>query len=380
MKRILICFGTRPEAIKLIPLYKALRQHEDKFTTKICVTGQHRELLDQVLHLFEVKPAIDLKVMRANQSLYELTSSILLGMKDVLEAEKPDLVVVQGDTTTTFVTALAAFYSRIDVAQVEAGLRTYNLKSPWPEEANRQLSSRLCRFSFAPTESNRSNLKQEHFPDENIVVTGNTVIDALMEVVERFDADLSLQKRVKNQIAESGYTMSDREFLLVTAHRRENFGAGLEGICLALKTIAERHPELDLVYPVHLNPNVQEPVRRILGDTSNVFLTSPLDYGPFVYCMQHCVFILSDSGGVQEEAPSLGKPVLVLRDTTERQEAVVAGTVRLVGTDKDKIIATTEELLQRGDLFQSMSEANNPYGDGTASQKCVQFLIERYGL
>ena len=325
MKKVLICFGTRPEAIKLIPLYKELLGHQDAFETKLCVTGQHRELLDQVLNLFEVVPDSDLRVMRANQSLFELTSNILLGMQTVLEREQPDLVIVQGDTTTTFVTALAAFYCKIDVAQVEAGLRTYNLLSPWPEEANRQLTSRLCRFFLAPTESNRANLLKENFSEDSIAVTGNTVIDALFEVVGRLKADKKLRSAVELQLAESGYAVSDREFVLVTAHRRENFGQGMENICLALKTFAERHPEVDVVYPVHLNPQVQEPVRRILGSVPNIFLLAPLDYGPFVYCMQKSLFILSDSGGVQEEAPSLGKPVLVLRETTERQEAVDAG-------------------------------------------------------
>lgn len=379
MKKILICFGTRPEAIKLIPLYKELLKYPDEFQTRICVTGQHRELLDQVLDLFQVAPHVDLRVMQSDQSLYALSSRILLGMEEVLRGEAPDLVIVQGDTTTTFFTALAAFYAHVEVAQVEAGLRTYDIYSPWPEEANRQLTSRLCRYFFAPTDNNRRNLLNENFSPDQITVTGNTVIDALHDVVQRFSTEPQLEGKMLEQIRQAGYSPGDRDFLLVTAHRRENFGPGLKEICRALRAIAERHPEIDIVYPVHLNPNVKQPVQSSLGSTANIFLLPPLDYGPFVYCMQRSLFILSDSGGVQEEAPGLGKPVLVLRNTTERQEAVEAGTVRLVGTEYEKITAAAEELLLKGEMFRAMSEAVNPYGDGSASRQIVRFLLQSYG-
>jgi UDP-N-acetylglucosamine 2-epimerase (non-hydrolysing) len=371
MKKVLLVFGTRPEAIKMAPLVKEFQKHPDKFDTKVCVTAQHRQMLDQVLEVFDIKPDYDLNIMAPNQDLYDITSKVLLGMRDVLKESKPDIVFVHGDTTTSLAAGLAAFYQHIQVAHIEAGLRTYNMASPWPEEMNRQLTDRLCTYCFAPTETAKNNLLQEKI-DADIVVTGNTVIDALLMAVEIIRTKPGLQQKISAGLQESGYTpREDRKFILVTGHRRENFGGGFLNICTALKEIALTHPELDIVYPVHLNPNVQKPVYELLAGIGNIYLTAPLDYLPFVYMMQHCHLILTDSGGVQEEAPSLGKPVLVMRDTTERPEAVEAGTVKLVGTDSAVIVENVERLLSDSSVYTQMAQAHNPYGDGKASERIV---------
>ncbi|MDR0584694.1 MAG: UDP-N-acetylglucosamine 2-epimerase (non-hydrolyzing), partial [Treponema sp.] len=336
--KILIVFGTRPEAIKMAPVVKAFQKRPDKFDTKVCVTGQHRLMLDQVLEVFDIKPDYDLNIMAPNQDLYDITAKVLLGMRDVLREAKPDIVFVHGDTTTSLAAGLAAFYQHIQVAHVEAGLRTYNLDAPWPEEMNRQLTDRLCDYCFAPTETAKNNLLQEKI-GAKIPVTGNTVIDALLTAVDIIRTKPGLERKITGELAEKGYKpTAGKRYILVTGHRRENFGEGFLNICRALKEIALEHPDVDIVYPVHLNPNVQKPVYGLLAEVGNIYLTAPLDYLPFVYMMQHCCLILTDSGGVQEEAPSLGKPVLVMRNTTERPEAVDAGTVRLVGTDSAAIV------------------------------------------
>ncbi len=370
----MLVFGTRPEAIKMAPLVKAFEASGD-FETIVCVTAQHRQMLDQVLDLFEIAPDYDLDIMKPGQNLYEVTSNILMGLKGVFEEAKPDIVLVHGDTTTTLATSLAAFYRQIPVGHVEAGLRTGNIYSPWPEEGNRQVTGRLATYHFAPTEESRANLLKENVDIEHVIVTGNTVIDALVSVVSKIQNDQDLEEKLQKIVAQKGYDVDKaRKLVLVTGHRRENFGQGFLNICEALKEVASRYPDADIVYPVHLNPNVQQPVKEILSDVSNVYLIDPLDYEPFVYLMSHAYFILTDSGGIQEEAPSLGKPVLVMRDTTERPEAVKAGTVRLVGTDQEAIVDACVELFEEPALYEAMSKSHNPYVDGKACMRIVEFL------
>ena len=381
MKKILLVFGTRPEAIKMAPLVKKLQAMPEEFQTIVCVTGQHREMLDQVLRLFDITPDYDLNIMKPNQDLYDITSRILLGMRDVLKEVQPDIVLVHGDTTTSMAAALAAFYQQIPVGHVEAGLRTGNIYSPWPEEMNRLMTGRISTVHFSPTPLAKQNLLQEHVDEAKIVVTGNTVIDALQMVVERLKNDEQLAGEVKEKVLSMGYDVNrlseERRLVLITGHRRENFGEGFLNICHAIKNLSEKYPNVDFVYPMHLNPNVRKPVLEILGEgADNVFLIEPLDYLPFVYMMQHSTLILTDSGGVQEEAPGLGKPVLVMRDTTERPEAVEAGTVLLVGTNREKIEQGVSMLLDDADCYRRMSEAVNPYGDGLACEKIVKKLGE----
>ena len=373
MKKILLVFGTRPEAIKMAPLVKEFQKYPGKFNTKVCVTAQHRQMLDQVLDIFEIKPDYDLNIMAPNQDLYDITCKVLLGIRDVLLEFQPDVVLVHGDTTTSMTAGLAAFYQQIKVGHVEAGLRTYNLQSPWPEEMNRQVTDRICDYYFAPTEQSRQNLLSEGIADEKIFVTGNTVIDALYWVVNKINNDSFLQQKLQQQIKENGYPKA-LNYILVTGHRRENFGKGFFDICNALKKIALAHPEIDIVYPVHLNPNVQKPVYDLLSNINNIYLIKPLDYLPFVYLMQNSYFILTDSGGVQEEAPSLGKPVLVMRNTTERPEALEAGTVKLVGTDTELITENVNLLLKDYQAYYQMAQAHNPYGDGKACERITKVL------
>lgn len=369
--KILTVFGTRPEAIKMAPLVLALSKNS-AIDSKVCVTAQHREMLDQVLELFDIKPDFDLNLMKAGQSLNDITTEILLKLKPVLEEFKPDLVLVHGDTATTFAATLAAYYQQIKVGHVEAGLRTGNLYSPWPEEANRKLTSVLCEFHFAPTEAAKQNLIHEGY-QRNIVVTGNTVIDALLTIKEKIDNDKNLKASLASRYP---FLNESKKLILVTGHRRESFGDGFERICQALVFLAKQNPEAQILYPVHLNPNVQEPVKRLLNNIDNVFLIEPQQYLPFVYLMMRSHIILTDSGGVQEEAPSLGKPVLVMRDTTERPEAVEAGTVKLVGTDTQKIITEIQRLLDDESAYQTMSKAHNPYGDGLACQRIIKTIVE----
>ena len=381
MKKILLVFGTRPEAIKMAPLVKKLQEKPEEFQTVVCVTGQHREMLDQVLRLFDITPEYDLNIMKPNQDLYDITSRILLGMRDVLKEVQPDIVLVHGDTTTSMAAALAAFYQQIPVGHVEAGLRTGNIYSPWPEEMNRLMTGRISTVHFSPTPLAKQNLLQEHVDEAKIVVTGNTVIDALQMVVERLKNDEQLAGEVKEKVLNMGYDVNrlseDRRLVLITGHRRENFGEGFLNICHAIKNLSEKYSNVDFVYPMHLNPNVRKPVLEILGEgADNVYLIEPLDYLPFVYMMQHSTLILTDSGGVQEEAPGLGKPVLVMRDTTERPEAVEAGTVLLVGTNREKIEHGVSILLDDADTYRRMSEAVNPYGDGLACERIVKKLGE----
>lgn len=373
---ILFVFGTRPEAIKMAPLIRRLRMDPEAFEVRVCVTGQHREMLDQVLGIFEITPDFDLEIMRPNQTLGDIVSGVLRGLAPVLERERPDWVIVQGDTTSTFAAALAAFYAGARVAYVEAGLRTGNKFAPWPEEMNRVLTTPLADLYFAPTSLSRENLLRENVPAEAIHVTGNTVIDALFDVSGQLDAESDLRDRFD---ARFRFLDPARRLILVTGHRRENFGPGFESICHALAGIAAQHQDVEIVYPVHLNPNVQEPVRRILGDeavreSGRIHLIEPVDYLPIVYLMKRAFLILTDSGGIQEEAPSLGKPVLVMRETTERPEAVSAGTVLLVGTDRARIVAETRRLLEDSSHYDSMSRAHNPYGDGKASERIAAIL------
>ena len=370
-KKILTVFGTRPEAIKMAPLVKELANQYD-FESKVCVTAQHREMLDQVLEIFNVKPDYDLDIMKSNQDLYDITSNILLDMKDVLDDFKPDLVLVHGDTTTTFATTLAAFYQKIDVAHVEAGLRTGNLYSPWPEEANRKLTGVLAKYHFAPTSTAKLNLLKENIDEKNIIVTGNTVIDALFLALDKTKQNKNLEQKIIQELN----LKIDSQFILITGHRRENFGQGFINICEAIKELAIKYPKINFIYPVHLNPNVRKPVNEILSNLENVFIIEPLDYLPFVYLMSKSYLILTDSGGIQEEAPSLGKPVLVMRDTTERPEAIKAGTVKLVGTNKEKIVNEVSRLIEDKQEYNKMSKAYNPYGDGKASKKIIEFLTK----
>lgn len=382
MKTLLLVFGTRPEAIKMCPLVLEFKKHPDVFNTLVCVTGQHREMLDQVLNLFEIMPDYDLNIMKPNQDLYDITSNVLLGMRDVLTEAKPDVVFVHGDTTTSSATALAAFYKQIPVAHIEAGLRTGNIYSPWPEEMNRLITGRIATYNFAPTPLSRQNLLKENVDDSKITVTGNTVIDALHWVVNKISSNADLAKSLKQEMLSFGYDVSrleqGRRLVLITGHRRENFGEGFLNICHSIKHLSEKYPDVDFVYPVHLNPNVRKPVFDILASIENVFLIEPLSYLPFVFMMEKSHLLLTDSGGVQEEAPGLGKPVLVMRNTTERPEAVDAGTVILVGTDKDKIINGVSDLLEnKNGLYDRMAHAVNPYGDGKACGRVVKWLEEK---
>ena len=376
--KILIVFGTRPEAIKMAPLVKYFEKESVDFELKVCVTAQHREMLDQVLDLFEIEPDYDLNIMKSGQDLYDVTTNVLLGMRDVLNAFKPDIVFVHGDTSTTSSTALAAFYQQIKVAHIEAGLRTGDIYSPWPEEANRQITGVLSNYHFAPTTTSQANLLRENKDPKSIIVTGNTVIDGLYLALDKIKNNDSLKKKIINSIEDEinneSFNLEDSKFILVTGHRRENHGQGFINICMALKEIALSNPDITIIYPVHLNPNVQKPVKNLLSDVNNIYLINPMQYEAFIYLMDKSYFIITDSGGVQEEAPSLGKPVLVMRDTTERPEALEAGTVKLVGTDTNLIVKEAQTLLDNEEAYNNMSKAHNPYGDGNACQKIVNFF------
>lgn len=382
MKKILMVFGTRPEAIKMCPLVIELKKHSDSFDTKVCVTGQHREMLDQVLKIFGIVPDYDLNIMQQGQDLYDVTSRVLVGMRDVLKVARPDIVLVHGDTTTSMAAALAAFYQQIPVGHVEAGLRTHHIYSPWPEEMNRQITGRIASINFAPTALSRQNLLDEGVAAEKIVVTGNTVIDALQMIVNKINTDGSLDEVLKNKLLSFGYDVDrlekGKKLVLITGHRRENFGEGFLNICNALKELSQKYPMVDFVYPMHLNPNVRRPIHEVFGEDlshlGNVFFIEPLEYLEFVYLMKQSTIVLTDSGGIQEEAPGLGKPVLVMRDTTERPEAVDAGTVKLVGKDKKAIMDGVSLLLDDEKVYQQMSQAVNPYGDGRACERIIQRL------
>lgn len=374
-------FGTRPEAIKMAPLVKEFQKHKDEIETIVCVTGQHRQMLDQVLTLFDITPDYDLDIMKQGQDLYDVTSRVLLGMRDVLKEIQPDIVLVHGDTTTSTAAALAAFYQQIPVGHVEAGLRTHNIYSPWPEEMNRQLTGRIATVHFAPTELSRQNLLKEGISDGAVVITGNTVIDALYIVAKRLREDEVLMDMVKEKIRVSGYDVDrNRRLILITGHRRENFGRGFIGMCSAIRDLANKYPDVDFVYPMHLNPNVRKPIHEVFGENlaiyNNLFFIEPLEYLEFVSLMEKSTLVLTDSGGIQEEAPGLGKPVLVMRDTTERPEAVEAGTVKLVGTDYDTIVKEVSLLLDNTTCYEKMSKAVNPYGDGLASSRIVDKIIK----
>ena len=402
MKKIMLVFGTRPEAIKMAPLVKEFQKHRDTFETVVCVTGQHRQMLDQVLDLFEITPDYDLDIMKQGQDLYDVTARVLTGMRDVLADARPDVVLVHGDTTTSTAAALAAFYQQIPVGHVEAGLRTHNIYSPWPEEMNRQITGRIATFNFAPTSLSRQNLLAEGIADESITVTGNTVIDALHWVVDKIRKDESLNLELADQLKAAGYDVnrlachseslchsetlchserseeSPRRLVLITGHRRENFGEGFISMCTAIKDLTLRYPDVDFVYPMHLNPNVRKPIHEVFGEDlsnlGNMFFIEPLEYLSFVYLMEKACIVLTDSGGIQEEAPGLGKPVLVMRDTTERPEALEAGTVKLVGTDYHKILDEVSLLLDDPSTYEKMSKAVNPYGDGMACGRIVERL------
>lgn len=377
MKKVMLVFGTRPEAIKMAPLVKEFQKYPKQFQTIVCVTGQHREMLDQVLDLFEIKPDYDLNIMQNGQDLYDVTARVLIGMRDILKKAEPNFVLVHGDTTTSTASALAAFYQQIPVGHVEAGLRTHNIYSPWPEEMNRLLTARLATFHFSPTPLSKKNLVTEGIAEDKIVVTGNTVIDALYMVVEKVKADESRNNEIQSLIFGMGYDLErlkgNRRMVLITGHRRENFGEGFINICSAIKALSEKYPETDFVYPMHLNPNVRKPIQEIFGENavSNMFFIEPLEYLSFVYLLDKSTIVLTDSGGIQEEAPGLGKPVLVMRNTTERPEALDAGTVKLVGTDYDKIVLEVSKLLDDTNYYSQMSKALNPYGDGKACEKIV---------
>lgn len=381
MKKIILVFGTRPEAIKMAPLVKELEKYPDEFRTLVCVTGQHREMLDQVLRLFDIRPDYDLNIMKAGQTLYDVTSRVLCEFGNVLQKERPDLVLVHGDTTTSMSSALAAFYEQIPVGHVEAGLRTGNIYSPWPEEMNRQITGRIAVLDFAPTRFGCDNLIRENVPQDRITVTGNTVIDALCYVVDRIKGDAALRESLESNICAQGYDVnrlkdSGRRLVLITGHRRENFGEGFRNICKALDTLSRRYNDVDFVYPMHLNPNVRKPIHDMFDGRmpDNMFFIEPLDYFDFIRLMELSHIVLTDSGGIQEEAPGLGKPVVVMRDTTERPEAVEAGTVKLVGTDYDKITTTISRLLDDTGYYNTMSQAVNPYGDGKACPRIVDFI------
>lgn len=382
MKRVMLVFGTRPEAIKMCPLVKEFQKYPDDFNTIVCVTGQHREMLDQVLKVFGVVPDYDLDIMRQGQDLYDVTSKVLVGMRDVLKEACPDVVLVHGDTTTSTATALAAFYQRIPVGHVEAGLRTRNLYSPWPEEINRQITSRIATYNFAPTPLSRRNLLEEAVDENKILVTGNTVIDALRLVVDRIHSDSGLGKELEDRILEHGYDTSrlaTRRLVLITGHRRENFGEGFISICDSIMDLGTKYKDVDFVYPMHLNPNVRKPIHQVFGEDlhglGNIFFIEPLEYLEFVYLMERSAVVLTDSGGIQEEAPGLGKPVLVMRDTTERPEALEAGTVKLVGTDYGKIVGEVSLLLDDKEAYEKMAHSANPYGDGKACERIVKSFL-----
>ncbi len=382
MKKIMLVFGTRPEAIKMAPLVKEFQKHPETFQTIVCVTGQHREMLDQVLHLFDIKPDYDLNIMKQGQDLYDVTSRVLLGMRDVLKEANPDVVLVHGDTTTSTASALAAFYQQIPVGHVEAGLRTHDIYSPWPEEMNRLITGRIATYHFSPTALSKQNLLDEGINEEAITVTGNTVIDALYMVVDKIKSDKQLGEELETLLRESGYDVNrlngTRKLVLITGHRRENFGEGFISMCRAIKALTEKYPNVDFVYPMHLNPNVRKPIHEVFGedlsDLDNMFFIEPLEYLSFVYLMEKSTIVLTDSGGIQEEAPGLGKPVLVMRDTTERPEALEAGTVKLVGTDYDKIVNEVSALLDDREYYDKMSKAVNPYGDGLACKRIINSL------
>lgn len=378
----MLVFGTRPEAIKMAPLVKEFEKHADEFETLICVTGQHRQMLDQVLHLFEIIPDYDLNIMQQGQDLYDVTARVLVGMRDVLKDAQPDVVLVHGDTTTSTAAALAAFYQQIPVGHVEAGLRTHNIYSPWPEEMNRQITGRIATYNFSPTPLSKQNLLREAVNEDSIVVTGNSVIDALYWVVDKIKADNSLSAELKGILATAGYDterlIGGKKLVLITGHRRENFGDGFINMCTAIKDLVHKYPDVDFVYPMHLNPNVRKPIHDVFGedlsDLGNIFFIEPLEYLSFVYLMEKSTIVLTDSGGIQEEAPGLGKPVLVMRETTERPEALDAGTVKLVGTDYDKIVTEVSLLLDNQEYYDNMSKAVNPYGDGLACGRIVDIL------
>ena len=391
MKKVMLVFGTRPEAIKMAPLVKAFEQYAGDFETIVCVTGQHREMLDQVLRLFDITPHYDLNIMKQGQDLYDVTSRVLLGMRDVLSEARPDVILVHGDTTTSTAAALAAFYQQIPVGHVEAGLRTHNIYSPWPEEMNRQITGRIATYNFSPTLLSRQNLLEEKVSEQNIIVTGNTVIDALYWVVDKIKSDEALSTELTHTLDTAGYNVArlidsksiqdskqNRRLVLITGHRRENFGEGFIHMCTAIRDLAQKYPDVDFVYPMHLNPNVRKPIHEVFGNDltglGNMFFIEPLEYLSFVFLMEKSTLVLTDSGGIQEEAPGLGKPVLVIRDTTERPEALEAGTVKLVGTDYSKIISEVSRLLDDAAYYEAMSKAVNPYGDGKACERIVEFI------
>lgn len=383
MKKIMLVFGTRPEAIKMAPLVKEFQKHPESFETIVCVTGQHREMLDQVLHIFEIKPDYDLNIMKQGQDLYDVTARVLTGMRDVLKEVQPDVVLVHGDTTTSTVAALAAFYQQIPVGHVEAGLRTHNIYSPWPEEMNRQITGRIATYHFAPTPLSRQNLLAEGVKEEQITVTGNTVIDALYMVVDKIKQDKALDAELEVLLKNAGYDVNrlavGKKLVLITGHRRENFGDGFIHMCTAIKDLTKKYPDVDFVYPMHLNPNVRKPIHEVFGEDlsnlGNMFFIEPLEYLSFVYLMEKSTIVLTDSGGIQEEAPGLGKPVLVMRDTTERPEALEAGTVKLVGTNYERIVHEVSALIDDQEYYDRMSKAINPYGDGLACKRIVENLI-----
>ncbi len=382
MKKIMLVFGTRPEAIKMAPLVKEFQKHPDTFKTIVCVTGQHRQMLDQVLQLFDITPDYDLNIMKQGQDLYDVTARVLVGMRDVLKEAQPHVVLVHGDTTTSTAAALAAFYQQIPVGHVEAGLRTHNIYSPWPEEMNRQITGRIATYNFAPTPLSKSNLLREAITEESISVTGNTVIDALYWVVNKIKEDKALNEELQSLLLQAGYDVNrladGKKLVLITGHRRENFGDGFINMCTAIRDLTQKYPDVDFVYPMHLNPNVRKPIHEVFGEDlsglNNMFFIEPLEYLSFVYLMEKSNIVLTDSGGIQEEAPGLGKPVLVMRDTTERPEALEAGTVKLVGTNYNKIVEEVSLLLDNQDHYNTMSKAVNPYGDGLACGRIVETL------
>lgn len=382
MKTIMLVFGTRPEAIKMAPLIKEFQKHPECFETIVCVTGQHREMLDQVLHIFEIKPDYDLNIMKQGQDLYDVTARVLTGMRDVLKDARPDMVLVHGDTTTSTATALAAFYQQIPVGHVEAGLRTHNIYSPWPEEMNRQITGRIATYHFAPTPLSRQNLLVEGVKEDQITVTGNTVIDALYMVVDKIKQDKDLDAELEVLLKNAGYDVNrlavGKKLVLITGHRRENFGDGFIHMCTAIKDLTKKYPDVDFVYPMHLNPNVRKPIHEVFGEDlsnlGNMFFIEPLEYLSFVYLMEKSTIVLTDSGGIQEEAPGLGKPVLVMRDTTERPEALEAGTVKLVGTNYERIVREVSALIEKQEYYDRMSKAVNPYGDGKACKRIIETL------
>lgn len=378
----MLVFGTRPEAIKMAPLIKEFQKHPECFETIVCVTGQHREMLDQVLHIFEIKPDYDLNIMKQGQDLYDVTARVLTGMRDVLKDARPDMVLVHGDTTTSTATALAAFYQQIPVGHVEAGLRTHNIYSPWPEEMNRQITGRIATYHFAPTPLSRQNLLVEGVKEDQITVTGNTVIDALYMVVDKIKQDKDLDAELEVLLKNAGYDVNrlavGKKLVLITGHRRENFGDGFIHMCTAIKDLTKKYPDVDFVYPMHLNPNVRKPIHEVFGEDlsnlGNMFFIEPLEYLSFVYLMEKSTIVLTDSGGIQEEAPGLGKPVLVMRDTTERPEALEAGTVKLVGTNYERIVREVSALIEKQEYYDRMSKAVNPYGDGKACKRIIETL------